>query len=153
MICMSCWSLRRASRLTLVKRSLLPPEIVKSEVQTYLTFFHDQPYCVFSRQWLSDRAETLPPEIAFPLVAMTSRVSRLQRARDVASPKYCASKAREILSNQYTGGRMDLSFLQGTFLMAQVDFADGRGHRGYASVALGLRTLQSAGLNKDKYAS
>lgn len=48
---------------------------------------------------------------------------------------------------------MDLCFLQGTFLMAQVDFAGGRGHRGYASVALGLRTLQSAGLNKDKYAS
>jgi hypothetical protein len=33
---------------------------------------------------------------------------------------------------------MGLSFLQGTFLMAQVDFADGKAHRGYASVALGL---------------
>ncbi|RJE27603.1 hypothetical protein PHISCL_00028 [Aspergillus sclerotialis] len=37
--------------------------------------------------------------------------------------------------------------------MAQVDFADGQAHRAYASVALGLRILQAAGLNKDKYAS
>ncbi|KXG53393.1 Transcription factor [Penicillium griseofulvum] len=50
---------------------------------------------------------------------------------------------------------MGLSFLQGTFLMAQVDFADGKSHRAYASVALGLRAIQSVGLNKqsDSYLS
>jgi hypothetical protein len=46
---------------------------------------------------------------------------------------------------------MSLSALQGTFLMAQADFADGRAHRAYASVAFGLRTIQSVGLNKDRY--
>ncbi|KGO74492.1 Transcription factor, fungi [Penicillium italicum] len=45
---------------------------------------------------------------------------------------------------------MGLSFLQGTFLMAQVDFADGKARRAYASVALGLRAIQSVGLNQDK---
>jgi hypothetical protein len=35
--------------------------------------------------------------------------------------------------------------------MAQADFADGRAHRGYASVAFGLRAVQSVGLNKDRY--
>ncbi|CAI7658961.1 unnamed protein product [Penicillium glandicola] len=34
--------------------------------------------------------------------------------------------------------------------MAQVDFADGKAHRGYASVAIGLRAIQSVGLNKEK---
>ncbi|KAL1846647.1 hypothetical protein Plec18167_004958 [Paecilomyces lecythidis] len=33
--------------------------------------------------------------------------------------------------------------------MAQVDLADGRLQRGYAAIALGLRILQSEGLNKD----
>ncbi|CAI7665948.1 unnamed protein product [Penicillium bialowiezense] len=32
--------------------------------------------------------------------------------------------------------------------MAQVDFSDGKAHRGYASVALGLRAIQSASLNR-----
>jgi hypothetical protein len=32
--------------------------------------------------------------------------------------------------------------------MAQVDFSDGQAHRGYASVALGLRAIQSVGLNR-----
>lgn len=50
---------------------------------------------------------------------------------------------------------MGLSVLQGTFLMAQVDFSDGKAHRGYASVALGMRALQSARLNRhhDSYLS
>jgi hypothetical protein len=43
---------------------------------------------------------------------------------------------------------MSLSFLQGLFLLAQVDFSDGQAHRGYMSVALGLRAIQSVGLNK-----
>jgi hypothetical protein len=72
---------------------------------------------------------------------------------DVPPTQYYASKAWDILSHQYSHGKLGLSFLQGTFLMAQVDFADGQSHRGYSSVALGLRTIQSAGLNKDKYTS
>ncbi|GES64637.1 fungal specific transcription factor [Aspergillus terreus] len=62
-------------------------------------------------------------------------------------------KAWTILSNRYQSSELSLSFLQGTFLMAQLDFADGRSHRGYANVALGLRTLQSGGLTRDKYVS
>ena len=45
-----------------------------------------------------------------------------------------------------------MSVMQGTFLMAQVDFADGRLHRAFPAVAMAIRTLQSAGLNKDRYA-
>jgi hypothetical protein len=48
---------------------------------------------------------------------------------------------------------MGLSFLQGNFLLAQVDFADGRAQRAYASIALGIRTIQSAGLNREQHAS
>ena len=125
-------------------------------MDTYITCFHDQPYSVFSKNWLLSRACSLPPEIAFPLVALTSRISRPSHESledDVPVPMYCARKAWDILSSQYRDGQMGLSFLQGTCLMAQVDFADGKAHRAYASVALGLRILQSAGLNKDKYAS
>ncbi|THC93269.1 hypothetical protein EYZ11_007255 [Aspergillus tanneri] len=131
----------------------LPPDFVKSQVDLYLTFFHDQPYCVFSRDWLQSRADSLPPEIAFPLVALTSRLS-LGASEDFGShvpPPNPASQAWEILSNLHRDGKVGLSFLQGTCLMAQLDFADGRAHRAYASCALGLRTLQSAGLNKDLY--
>ncbi|KAF9889819.1 hypothetical protein FE257_006909 [Aspergillus nanangensis] len=133
--------------------SSFPPDYLQSEIQTYLTYFHDQPYCVFSRDWLLRHAGSLPPEIALPLVALTTRFSRqsAQPGFNLPTPSDCANKAWDILSNKYQGCELGLSFLQGTFLMAQVDFADGRSQRGYASVALGIRTLQSAGLNKDKY--
>ncbi|KAE8385917.1 hypothetical protein BDV23DRAFT_187821 [Aspergillus alliaceus] len=136
--------------------SSLPPNFVKSEVEVYLAHFHDQPYCVFSKEWLLSRDLSLSPEIAFPLVALTSRISRRSpgpTGSDILPTKYYASKAWDILSQKYKSGKLGLSFLQGTFLMAQVDFADGQSHRGYSSVALGLRTIQSAGLNKDKYTS
>ncbi|KAF7590981.1 hypothetical protein BBP40_002175 [Aspergillus hancockii] len=135
--------------------STLPTEFVKSEVELYLSHFHDQPYCVFSKDWLRGR-DSLPPEIAYPLVALTTRLSRRSPGpvgSEVPPTQYYASKAWDILSQQYSSGKQGLSFLQGTFLMAQVDFADGQSHRGYSSVALGLRTIQSAGLNKDKYTS
>lgn len=74
-------------------------------------------------------------------------------SQDVPTTDYCARKAWTILSNRYQSSDLSLSFLQGTFLMAQLDFADGRSHRGYANVALGLRTLQSGGLTRDKYVS
>lgn len=125
-------------------------------METYLTYFHDQPYCVFSKQWLLRRACSQPPEIAFPLVALTSRFPRASHETldgEIPIATYCAKKAWDILSSQHRDGQMGLSFLQGTFLMAQVDFADGQANRAYASVALGLRILQSAGMNKDKYAS
>jgi hypothetical protein len=62
--------------------------------------------------------------------------------------------AWSILANQYRTGNLCLPFLQGTFLMAQLDLADGRSDRGYNSVALALRALQSAGLNRsDGYTS
>lgn len=96
---------------------------------------------------------TLPPEVAFPLVALTSRLPRRSRGPLHDNPpdvKGFAEKAWDLLSNQYKDGNMGLSFLQGTFLMAQLDFADGKAHRGYASVSLGLRAIQSVGLNKEK---
>ncbi|KAE8140200.1 hypothetical protein BDV38DRAFT_280193 [Aspergillus pseudotamarii] len=136
--------------------SSLPSDFVKSEVDIYLAHFHDQPYCVFSKDWLLSRDLSLPPEIAFPLVALTSRISRRSpgpTGGDVPPTKSYANKAWDILSHQYKSGKLGLSFLQGTFLMAQVDFADGQSHRGYSSVALGIRTIQSAGLHKDKYTS
>ncbi|KAE8348972.1 hypothetical protein BDV28DRAFT_142243 [Aspergillus coremiiformis] len=136
--------------------SSLPPDFVKSEVEVYLSHFHDQPYCVFSKEWLLGRDMSLPPEIAFPLVALTSHISHRSpgpRGNNVLPTKFYASKAWDILSYQYEKGERNLSFLQGTFLMAQVDFANGQSHRGYLSVALGLRTIQSAGFNRDKYTS
>lgn len=136
--------------------SSLPCDFVKSEVEIYLAHFHDQPYCVFPKDWLLSRDISLVPEVAFPLVALTSRISRRSpglTGSEVPPTKYYANKAWDILSHQYKSGKLGLSFLQGTFLMAQVDFANGQSHRGYSSVALGLRTIQSAGLNKDKYTS
>ncbi|KAB8211816.1 hypothetical protein BDV34DRAFT_208359 [Aspergillus parasiticus] len=146
----------RLDKMAGILHSSLPSDFVKSEVEKYLAHFHDQPYCVFSKAWLLSRDMSLPPEIAFPLVALTSRISRRSpgpTGSDVPPTKYYANKAWDILSHQYKSGKLGLSFLQGTFLMAQVDFADGQSHRGYSSVALGLRTIQSAGLNKDKYTS
>lgn len=90
------------------------------------------------------------------MVALTSRLSphsseTLEDETPIAT--YCARKAWDILSSQHRDCQTGISFLQGTFLMAQLDFADGQAHRAYASVALGLRIVQSAGLNKDKYVS
>lgn len=62
--------------------------------------------------------------------------------------------AWNILSNNYRTGNLGLPFLQGTFLMAQLDLSDGRSDRGYNSVALALRALQSVGLTRsDGYTS
>lgn len=126
---------------------------IEQEVQTYLTYFHDQPYCPFSKKWLFKHTSSLPPEVAFPLVALTSRLPRRSRGplhENTPDMKRFAEKAWDLLSTQYKDGNMGLSFLQGTFLMAQLDFADGKAHRGYASVSLGLRAIQSVGLNKEK---
>ncbi|KAJ9492526.1 hypothetical protein VN97_g710 [Penicillium thymicola] len=131
----------------------LPVAFIEQEVQTYLTYFHDQPYCPLSKKWLLRHTSSLPPEVAFPLVALTSRLPRRSRGpshENTPDVKIFAEKAWDLLSNQYKDGNMGLSFLQGTFLMAQLDFADGKAHRGYASVSLGLRAIQSAGLNKQK---
>ncbi|KAJ5612259.1 hypothetical protein N7510_005453 [Penicillium lagena] len=132
---------------------LLSEDFLKSEVETYLGYFHDQPYCVFSKSWLLANAGSLPPEIAFPLVALTSRLThRSDVINNRSVTKYCTGKAWDVLSKQYRDSKMGLSFLQGTFLLAQVDFADGRAQRAYASVALGIRTIQSAGLNREQHA-
>ncbi|KAL5356124.1 hypothetical protein BJX96DRAFT_94055 [Aspergillus floccosus] len=139
-----------------IPRTPFPPDYIRSEVEAYLQYFHDQPYCVFTKEWLTSNAGSLPPEIAFPLVALTSRFRRTSpgsMSPDVPTTDYCSRKAWNILSNRYQSSELSLSFLQGTFLMAQLDFADGRSHRGYANVALGLRTLQSGGLTRDKYVS
>ncbi|KAJ5401146.1 hypothetical protein N7465_011635 [Penicillium sp. CMV-2018d] len=105
------------------------------------------------QEWLLRHTSSLPPEVAFPLVALTSRLPRRSRGplhENTPDVKGFAEKAWDLLSNQYKDGNMGLSFLQGTFLMAQLDFADGKAHRGYASVSLGLRAIQSVGLNTDK---
>ncbi|KAJ6099042.1 hypothetical protein N7467_000577 [Penicillium canescens] len=131
-----------------------PAGFIEREVDIYLTHFHDQPYCVFSKGWLLENANSLPPEISLPLVALTYHLPRRSRKTLLGGPldaKSFSEKAWNIVSNQYKDGKMSLSALQGTFLMAQADFADGRAHRGYASVAFGLRTIQSVGLNKDRY--
>ncbi|PKY01822.1 hypothetical protein P168DRAFT_241590 [Aspergillus campestris IBT 28561] len=135
--------------------SSLPPDFVKAEIDVYLTYFHDQPYCLFSRDWLVTHGRLLPAEIAYPLVALTSRLSGcspLPLGTSRAPAEYCTEKAWEILSHHHRSGNVGMSVMQGTFLMAQVDFADGRLHRAYPAVAIAIRTLQSAGLNKDRYA-
>ncbi|KAJ6191040.1 hypothetical protein N7519_001061 [Penicillium mononematosum] len=135
------------------QESGLSAAFIKQEVDIYLTYFHDQPYCPFPKEWLLRHTGSLPPEVAFPLVALTSRLPRRFRGalhENTSDARKFADKAWELLSNQYKDGKMGLSFLQGTFLMAQVDFADGKAHRGYASVALGLRAIQSVGLNKEQ---
>ncbi|KAJ5683559.1 hypothetical protein N7462_006724 [Penicillium macrosclerotiorum] len=131
----------------------LPPHFIKSEVDVYLTKFHDQPYCVFVEEWLRENAEFLPSEIAFPLVGLTRRLTVNSpgiAGRDIPTGKYCTERARGILSSQYQDGKTGLSFLQGTFLVAHLDFADGNAHRACASVALGLRVIQSFGMNQGK---
>lgn len=69
---------------------------------------------------------------------------------DTPTGKYCTERAWKILSTHYQQGKTGLSFLQATFLVAQLDFADGNAHRGCASVAVGLRTIQSFGFNQGK---
>ncbi|GFF88646.1 uncharacterized transcriptional regulatory protein C530.11c [Aspergillus udagawae] len=133
------------------------PEYIRSQVDIYLDHFYDQPYCVFSRDNLIKDAEKLPSEVIFPLVALTSRLaSKLSGDLRSYAPNTadCTNMAWSILANQYRTGNLCLPFLQGTFLMAQLDLADGRSDRGYNSVALALRALQSAGLNRsDGYTS
>lgn len=140
------------SRLTNTS-SPLPPAFIQSEVEVYLTYFHDQPYCVFDKNWLLENASSLPSDIALPLVALTRRFSVNSpglTGRGRSTGKLCAERAWNILSSQYRDGKTGLSFLQGTFLNAQLDFADGNAHRGCASVALGLRVIQFFGLNQGK---
>lgn len=68
----------------------------------------------------------------------------------MSTGKLCAERAWNILSSHYQDGKTGLSFLQGTFLNAQLDFADGNAHRGCASVAIGLRVIQFFGLNQGR---
>lgn len=127
--------------------------VVQSEVQVYLEDFHDQPYCVFSRDWLTANARTLPLELSLPLVALTSRLSMessVERGRKQSIGRHCKERAWSILTSQYQSRKTGLSFLQGTFLLAQLDFADGNTDRGCTSIALGLRVIQSGGLNQGK---
>jgi hypothetical protein len=122
-------------------------------VDVYMNHLHDQPYCVFPKRWLLQNASNLPPEIAFPLVALTLRLSVNSPGLfgyDISTGKHCAERAWEILSSHHQHGRTGLSFLQGNFLMAQLDLADGNSHRGCSSVALGLRVIQTLGMNQDK---
>lgn len=69
---------------------------------------------------------------------------------DGSTGKRCADRAWQILSAQHQKGETGLSFLQGCFLVAQLDLADGNSHRGCASVALGLRVIQTLGFNQGK---
>lgn len=64
--------------------------------------------------------------------------------------RYCTERAWSILSAQYQNRKTGLSFLQGTFLLAQLDFADGNADRACTSIALGLRVIQSRGLNQGR---
>lgn len=133
--------------------SPLSPAFIQTEVEVYLNKFHDQPYCVFVEQWLRENARSLPSEIAFALVGLTRRLTINSPGMpnlDTPTGKYCTERAWKILSTQYQQGKTGLSFLQATFLVAQLDFADGNAHRGCASVAVGLRTIQSFGFNQGK---
>ncbi|KAJ5151320.1 uncharacterized protein N7482_010572 [Penicillium canariense] len=131
----------------------LSTSLIQTEVEVYLDKFHDQPYCVFAEDWLRQNARCLPSETAFSLVGLTRRLTVNSPGTpdcDIPTGKFCAERAWKILSAQYQNGKMGLSFLQGTFLVAQLDFAGGNAHRGCASVALGLRTLQSFGFNQGR---
>lgn len=133
--------------------SSLPTPFVQSEVETYLTYFHDRPYCVFEKSWLLKNASSLPSDIAYPLVALTRRLSVSspgKAGRGRSTGNLCAERAWNILSSRYQDGETGLSFLQGTFLSAQLDFADGNAHRGSASVAIGLRVIQFFGYNQGR---
>ncbi|KAJ5337578.1 hypothetical protein N7452_004306 [Penicillium brevicompactum] len=115
---------------------------IEKEIELYLTYVHDQPYCVFSKEWLLKSQDNLPPEIALPLVALTSRLPRRSCETlfgDRPSAKYFAKRPGKCCPIN-----IDV-----------VDFSDGKAHRGYASVALGLRAIQSASLNRqhDAYRS
>lgn len=133
--------------------SPLSSAFIQSEVEVYLKYFHDQPYTVFDKDWLLQHANSLPSDIAFPLVALTRRLSVNSpglAGRSISTGRFCAERAWNILSSQYQDGKTGLSFLQGTFLNAQLEFADGNAARGCASVALGLRVIQYFGLNQGK---
>lgn len=108
---------------------------------------------MFDKDWLLQNASSLPSDIAFPLVALTRRLSVHSpglAGRGMSTGKFCAERAWSILSSHYQDGKTGLSFLQGTFLNAQLEFADGNAHRGCASVAIGLRVIQYFGLNQGK---
>lgn len=137
----------------LLYKSPLTPSFIQSEVQAYLNYFHDQPFCVFSKEWLLENAYDLPPEIVFPLTALTRRLSVNtpgMPGQNISTGKFCADRAWRILTTKYRDGNTDLVFLQGTFLVAQLDFADGNAQRGSSSVAIGLRVIQSCQLNQGK---
>lgn len=131
----------------------LPSSLIESEVEVYLNNFHDQPYCVFSKDWLLQNASNLPPEVSFSLVALTLRLSVNSpglMGYDTSTGKHCADRAWNILSSHHQHGKTGLSFLQANFLIAQLDLADGNAHRGCSSVALGLRVIQTFGFNQGK---
>ncbi|KAJ5184025.1 hypothetical protein N7492_001641 [Penicillium capsulatum] len=131
----------------------LDSSVLQSEVQIYLKYFHDKPYCVFSRDWLLANVTSLPSEIAFPLVALTCRLSVHSPGipgQKILLGRYCTDRAWSILTSQYRNRKTGLSFLQGNFLLAQLDFADGNADRGCTSIGLGLRVIQSRGLNQGK---
>ncbi|KAJ5256731.1 hypothetical protein N7478_012835 [Penicillium angulare] len=94
---------------------------------------------------------TLPPEIQFPLVALTQQCYSANPPNTPGSNRSpCSSYAEQAwrtLSEIYQEGRTGISFLQGTFLLAQLDFASGNAWRGCMSVGLGMRVIQSYGLN------
>ncbi|CAI7570508.1 unnamed protein product [Penicillium pancosmium] len=145
--------LARLINQSLKVASLPASSLIRSEVEVYLTHFHDQPYCVFPKSWLLQNARNLPPEISFPLVALTLRLSVNSPGLfgyDISTGKHCAERAWEILSTHHQNGSTGLSFLQGNFLIAQLDLADGNSHRGCSSVALGLRVIQTLGMNQGK---
>ncbi|KAJ5083297.1 hypothetical protein N7456_012724 [Penicillium angulare] len=131
-------------------RSILSPTLMSSEVEVYLRVFHEQPYCVFTKTWLLSNTHTLPPEIQYPLVALTQQylINAPSTPGSNRSPRFSyAEQAWRTLSEIHQEGRTSISFLQGTFLLAQLDFASGNAQRGCMSVGLGMRVIQSYGLN------
>ncbi|KAJ5682133.1 fungal specific transcription factor [Penicillium maclennaniae] len=98
------------SRLTPISFPL-PSSLVQAEVETYLTYFHDRPYCVFDESWLLQNASSLPSNIAYPLVALTRRLSPDSpglAGRELTMGKICAERAWNILSSEYQDGKAGL---------------------------------------------
>lgn len=105
---------------------MLPMDVVMNVVESYFRNFH-QPYRLFSQDEPLEKVAAIPPEIIFPMLALTIRVSGHEF---FAGPSVRAnwtetftSKAWDLLSDMYKAERLGLSFLQGICLLAQADFA------------------------------
>lgn len=140
----------------------------------YYKYLHGQPYLVFKKSTFLNDLEILPPEIAYPLVALTLRflpggATGSSDVRDKMEENW-TRRAWDIIMSRIIQGGVNLSHLQGLCLLIQKDiagssrfilripsstleivtnlFVDGKTHRACVNIGLGNRLIKAAGMTR-----